>query len=315
MEEKLLPTVLLVIVRDAHIAASILVAGIFTFKIVALGSASLPVSDDFLRLDRHLLRLAFGALVAALVSALAWFWLEVVNMSDSSLVTSFSANAWWTVLFQTKFGRVWEARLGIMVLLFVLIWLRFGEGEPRRAGAFIVWLLSIVLLVSLAWISHAAAGSMQPVGVFGDAVHLCAAGAWIGGLLPLAIFLKRARPSLSLTKSAPFVLQRFSTLSLWCVGVLVISGIVNSWLLVGSIHALFTTVYGRLLVVKLTMFGALIGLGAQNRFVVKRKLRNLQADSDSLSQLRRNMLFEICFGAAVIAIVACLGVTPPARHL
>lgn len=315
MEEKLLPTALLIVARDAHIAASILVAGTFTFQIVTLGSASSRFSDDFRGLDRQLLRLAFGALAAALVSALLWFWLEVVNMSGSSLVHAFSASAWRTVLLQTKFGRVWQARLGVIMLLFALIALRFSEDKPRRARAIVVWLLSIVLLVSLAWISHAAAVSKQPLGVFGDAVHLCASGAWIGGLLPLAVFLKRARASLSLTKSAPLVLQRFSTLSLWCVSVLVITGIVNSWLLVGSIHALFTTTYGWLLVVKLAMFGVLLILGAQNRFVVKTKLRNLQADSDFLSQLRRNVLFEICFGAAVIAIVACLGVTPPARHL
>ena len=82
----------------------------------------------------------------------------------------------------------------------------------------------------------------------------------------------------------------------------------------GSVYALFTTAYGWLLVGKLAMFGLLLFLGAQNRLVVKTKLRNVAADSDLLSRLRRNVLLETCFGAAVIAIVACLGVTPPARH-
>lgn len=314
MEEQLLPTALLIVARGVHVAASILIAGTITFKIVALRSAGSPFGDDFRGFYRQLLRLAFAALAAALVSALLWFWLEVVNMSGSSLMNSFSSTAWRTVLLQTKFGQVWQARLGVMVLLFALIALRLGEDKPRRARAFVVWLLSIVLLVSLAWISHAAAVSMQPLGIFGDAVHLCAAGAWIGGLLPLAILLGRARASLTLTKSAPLVVQRFSTLSLYCVSVLILSGISNSWLLVGSIYALFTTIYGWLLVVKLAMFGVLLSLGAQNRFLVKTRFRKVPVDLDLLPQLRRNVIFEICLGAAVVAIVACLGVTPPARH-
>ena len=314
MDEKLLPTALLVVARDAHITASILIVGTITFQIVVLGSNSSSFSEDFHSLDRQLLRLTFAALVAALVSGLVWFWLEVVNMSGASLMNGFSATAWQTVLLQTKFGRVWQARLGVITLLLALTALRFGEDKSRRARTFVVGLLSVVLLLSLAWISHAAAVSIQPLGIVGDAVHLYAAAAWIGGLPPLAIFLRRARVSLSLTESAPLILERFSTLSLGCVTVLIISGISNSWLLVGSIHSLFTTVYGWLLVAKLATFAVLLFLGAQNRFVVKAILRTTPAGSDLLPQLRRNVLFETCLGAAVIAIVACLGVTPPGRH-
>jgi putative copper resistance protein D len=110
------------------------------------------------------------------------------------------------------------------------------------------------------------------------------------------------------------VVRRFSKLSLCCVSVLIASGICNSWLLVGSIHALFTTPYGRLLLVKLALFGILIGLGARNRLIIKTKLLRAQTGSNLLPQLRRNVICEICLGAVVIAIVACLGVTPPAGH-
>src|SRR5213596_370853 len=92
-----------------------------------------------------------------------------------------------------------------------------------------------------------------------------------GGLVPLAIFLMRVRASLSLGEMGPRVLHRFSTLGLCCVSALVVSGISNSWLLVGSVYALFTTPYGRLLVVKLTSFAILVGFGARNRFLVKAK--------------------------------------------
>ncbi|PYL06207.1 MAG: hypothetical protein DME33_14325 [Verrucomicrobia bacterium] len=228
---------------------------------------------------------------------------------------AFSATASLTVLFETNFGHVWQLRLGLIAVALVLAVSRLAPNDaPRHRLIVVLGFLSVVLLVSLAWISHAAAARMQPLGLLGDALHLCAAGAWIGGLAPLAIFLTHARGSLSLGECAGLVLKRFSTLSLSCVSVLVMGGVSNSWLLVGSIHALFATRYGSLLLLKLTLFGILVGFGARNRFVIKTKLLNASPSSDMLAQLRRNVICEACVGLAVVIIVACLGVTPPARH-
>jgi putative copper resistance protein D len=306
-------TALLIMTRAVHIAASILIAGTFTFQIVTLGSTGSSLGDDLRRIERDLSRLAVWSLIAVLLSAVLWFSLEIINMSGLPVASVFSATAWRTVLFETQFGRVWQLRLGLVALAFALIAPGLARDEARRARMFILWLLSVVLLVSLAWISHAAAARVQPLGLFGDALHLCAAGVWIGGLAPLAIFLAHM-PVFSSDKKVVLVLERFSTLSLCCVSVLILSGISNSWLLVGSIHALFTTPYGRLLLVKLALFGVLIVLGARNRLTIKTKLLTAQTSSNLLPQLRRNVICEICLGAVVIAIVGCLGVTPPAGH-
>jgi copper resistance protein D len=301
--------------RAVHIAASILFAGIFSFDLVVLGWRGRPASGDFDAIERPLFRLAIWTLVVAVFSALFWFSLEVASMSGLPLKNAFSTMAWRRVLFETQFGRVWQFRVGVIAAAFALIASGLPRVKARRPLILLVWMLGVFLLGSLAWISHAAAATTHALGVLGDALHLCAAGTWIGGLVPLAIFLARVRASFSLDDSVVPVLQRFSTLSLCCVSVLVLSGISNSWLLVGSIYALFTTPYGRLLVFKLTLFGMLVALGARNRFIVKKKLRESPAGSDLLPQLRRNVLCELCLGVGVVAIVACLGVTPPARHL
>jgi putative copper resistance protein D len=309
-------TALLIIARTMQIAASLLLAGIFTFDLISVGITSgRPADAAFREAERSLFYLAKWTLVAALLSALLWFWLEVANMTGLRLTDAFTATAWRTVFFETEFGRVWQVRLGLIVVAFVLVTGALAQHEARRALILVLWLVSVVFLVSLAWISHAAAARPQPLGLLGDAVHLCAAGGWIGGMAPLTIFLARAHGSLSLGQEAARVLQRFSVLSLCCVSVLVVSGISNSWLLVGSIHALFTTPYGWLLLLKLVLFGILLGFGARNRLVLKtaKPLIN-PANSDALLQLRRNMIREICLGVAVVTFVACLGVTPPARH-
>jgi len=308
-------TAQLIIARAVHITASILLAGIFTFDLVIFAPVGQPGSDDSHEIEHRLFRLAAWSLVAALLSALLWFWLEVASMSGLPFQYAFSATAWRTVLFETQFGRVWQLRLGLIAAAFALVAAALVKVEARRAVISVLWLVSVVLLVSLAWISHAAAASVHSLGLLGDMLHLCAAGGWIGGLASLTIFLARVRaPFLSGEAVAP-VLHRFSTLSLCCVSLLVVSGISNSWLLVGSIYALFTTPYGQLLLFKLTLFAILIGFGARNRFLVKAKLLKAPAEPDLLLQLRRNVFCEICLGVAVVAIVACLGVTPPPRHL
>src|SRR5262245_6563192 len=207
-----------------------------------LAPARRLVSDDFHEIEQRLFRLAIWSLIAALLSALLWFWLEVASMSELSLKNAFSATAWWPVLFETQFGRVWQLRLGVIAVAFVAVVSSLAQIKARRMLIWVPWLLSIAFLGSLAWISHEAA-RVHPLGLFGDVVHLCAAGAWIGGLVPLTLFLACA--SFSLGQTVVSVLLRFSMLSLCCASVLIVTGISNGWLLVGSLHALFTTPYGR----------------------------------------------------------------------
>jgi putative copper resistance protein D len=304
-------TPLLIIARTVQIAASILFAGIFTFDLVMLAPDGRPGNGDFQEIERRLFRLAVWSLVAALLSVLLWFWLEVASISQLSLRNAFSTAAWKTVLFETQFGRVWQLRLGLIAVAFALVAAGSVQVKARRTVIPVLWLLSVVFLVSLAAISHAGAARVQPLGLLGDALHLCAAGGWIGGLIPLAIFLDRARVSVSLGETVIPTLRRFSTLNLCCVSILIVSGISNSWLLVGSFYALFTTVYGRLLLFKLALFGILVGFGARNRLAIKTKLLKVEARSALLPQLRRIVICEACLGAAVVAIVACLGITQP----
>src|SRR5437763_11098025 len=305
---------LLIVARAVHIAASILIAGSFTCEVVSLGFTSVRECNDLREVERSLLRLAVWILLAALVSAVLWFWLEVVSMTGLSFVDSFSVSKCKIVLLETVFGHVWQFRLGVIaVALALAVSGLAGNDAPRRPAILALWLLSVVLLVSLAWISHAAAAGVQPITLIGDALHLCAAGAWMVGLVPGAIFLAPAQVSSAIAKIVPLVLGRFSTLSLCCVSVLIASGISNSWLLVGSIHALVTT-RGCLLVFKLALFGILVGFGARNRLAIKASASTAQTRSRFLQQIRRNVISEICLVAAVVVIVACLGVTPPARH-
>ena len=107
-------TAQLIIARAVHIGASVLLAGIFTFDVVILTPARRVESCDSYEIGHRLFRLAAWSIVAALLSALLWFWLEVASMSGLPLKSAFASAAWRTVLFETQFGRVWQLRLGLI---------------------------------------------------------------------------------------------------------------------------------------------------------------------------------------------------------
>ena len=111
--------------------------------------------------------------------------------------------------------------------------------------------------------------------------------------------------------------MRFSTLGIVCVATLLLTGLVNSWYLVGSVSALTGTGYGQLLLCKLALFAAMVGIAAVNwSQLTPRLVQNADAPGAQRArrQLRRNAAIEAAMGAVIIAIVAVLGTLPPASH-
>jgi putative copper resistance protein D len=178
--------------------------------------------------------------------------------------------------------------------------------------------LAAVLLASLARTGHAQIeeGWMSLVHVGADAAHLLAAGAWLGGLVPLGFILL----SHSMRDGEPIVdvdriLLRFSSMGYVAVGTLVASGLINSWFLVGSVTSLLTTLYGQLLLAKLGLFGAMLALVAANRFwLVPRmiKTEDSRAAAVWLGRLRYHVLGEQFLGLMVLLAVSVLGTMRPA---
>src|SRR5207247_10082813 len=102
-------------------------------------------------------------------------------------------------------------------------------------------------------------------GVAADAIHLIATGLWCGGLLALFWVLYRGTNRLKLPLSwAAEIVRRFSLLAIVSVAVLLVTGLYQSWVQVGTLKTLFSTDYGRVLLVKLALFLGLVGLDALN---------------------------------------------------
>ena len=255
------------------------------------------------------------ALILEAVSGAAWFWLTAAQMSDQSPWGMLDPAVLNTVLWQTQFGQLWLGRTVIGVVLGVaLYFVSRTKSASRPRPSFLNWLvlgISGVLLISLAWAGHAAAGiHHHGLHLLADTLHLLIGSIWPMGLIPLASFLRhldRRRQTLSADCEIK-ALQRFSNMSLGAVLILVATGFINGWLMVGSWEALVTTTYGRLLLGKVLVVAIMIGLGAFNRLCL---LPHLQAAPVKFQTLRRTILAESGLALVVLMIVGMMGMTSP----
>jgi putative copper resistance protein D len=317
-------TLLLVIVRWAHIGGSILLASLFWFELVIAGPlladpSETPLSGSIRRLIH---RLAWRIGLVALISWIGWLWLVSASMSGEDQPVS--PDIVGSVLLGTQFGHLWLTRLIVGLIFALTLYFASLEAPGMIFLDRVLATLATLELVGLAWAGHAAAnsGAYGLLHLLNDGVHLMVSAFWPGALVPLATYLfltlksgKTARMGL-----AAQITRRFSISSLIAVGVLSVTGFANSCFLVGSLHGLTDSTYGQLLMCKLALFLAMIGFGAWNLLVLKPRLaidvsaENRADQENEVRVLFRNVLWEIGLGTAVVLVVGMLGITQPPAH-
>jgi len=140
------------------------------------------------------------------------------------------------------------------------------------------------------------------------AVHLMAAGAWIGGLVPFVMCL-RAYERDDLRKDAVRAMTGFSFWGQFVVAAIVLTGVVNIALTSHHPPVPPTTPYRALLVAKLIIVASMILLALFNRFVLAPRLK---ASANALTTLRATSAAEVALGCVVIALVSVFALLDPA---
>jgi len=225
------------------------------------------------------------------------------------------------LLTGSAIGAAWKLRM-VMVALAALAALVAGG---RGIWLSIVALCSAVALATLAWTGHGAMDEavMGWVHLIVDILHLIASGAWVGALLGLLLLVSRpaARVDaahLGLTHRA---LHGFGAIGTVVVGTILVTGLVNGWMLVGigNLATLPATLYGQLLIAKLALFVAMLGLASLNRFRLTPAFeRSIAADDHkgALGALRTSLAIETACVIAVLGLIAWLGtLAPPASAM
>jgi putative copper resistance protein D len=296
---------LLILSRAIHFGSCLVLLSVFVVRLlIEWPSAPIerPAADD----GRAARLLAGFCLGAAAGSGFVWLWASAAGMSGSGMMDSLNLPLFQLVLGQTPPGHVWILRAGIAVALAVLLCF------PRGGWRWVVGLLLAAALVgSLAWLGHAGASEdRRSFRLTADVAHLLAASVWPAGLFPFALLLRRQMKAGALP-AAYANARRFSAVSLLTVSVLAASGLVNAYFLVGGLHALVGTGYGRLLIVKLTFFAIAVVLGAWNLLVHE---PSLQTVPTAPAAMLHKVWIEAALGALIVSVVALMGILAPASH-
>jgi putative copper resistance protein D len=272
------------------------------FGLPAFALMSLGGEMRVLRLGRIVPVLA---LIAAALS-LAQIVMLAASMSgrDLASVDKVTLDA---VLAAGSLGVAWKTRMIALGLCLVA-----GLGRTRWQ-LLALTIASAIALGSLTWAGHGTMGDDAAgwLHLIADLLHLVAAGLWLGALAGM-VMLVALPADLVLCARA---LTGFARTGTAIVATLLITGAINLWVLVGpaGIGGLPGTPYGRLLIVKLMLFGAMLGLAAANRFRFAPALDRLEVEQSgqTICHLRISLAIETGCIIAILLLVGWLGLLPP----
>ena len=175
-----------------------------------------------------------------------------------------------------------------------------------------------VALGSLAWAGHGAMdeGARGWVHLAADILHLLAAGAWIGAVAVLLWLAAIRPPSTTAAGGIERALSDFAATGSVLVITIVLTGVVNGWILLGAdgLWTLGETAYGRLLLLKLVLFVGMLAVAGLNRWALTPRLRmapSTEGRAAALILLRLSLTIEILLAIAILALVARLGMLAP----
>jgi len=215
----------------------------------------------------------------------------------------------------TSLGPAFLARALVAAAALVLL----VSVRPARLLWIAVAMAGLVVSASFAWTGHGAAteGSGRLVHLTAAVLHSWSAAVWLGALAALLILTVHHRPAPAADRILHRALHGFAGVGTASVAVLVLSGLINSWFMVGPdrLSGLLTTPYGLLLTGKLVIFALMLVLAAANRFHLTPDLGSALDDPDDLrvavGRLKRSLVMETLLALALLAVVAVMGTLAP----
>ncbi|QND49038.1 copper homeostasis membrane protein CopD [Rhizobium lusitanum] len=249
---------------------------------------------------------AGASVVTALVAVLATLIslpLAVASIGDgwSDAIDGGTLHA---VLFETTVGRAWQAQAAAALILLIALLL---PGRWRYQG---IALGSGLGLAALVLTGHASMyeGGLRIAHRANDILHVLAGGGWLGALVPLIPILRLLSQS-EYRVEALLALRRFSTAGHIAVVLVIVSGIVNTMLVLKHLPTDWSSSYQALLGLKIALVASMSLLAIVNRYVLVPRIGHDQARA--LNAIRLGSIAEIVLGIAVIALVAVFGMLEP----
>lgn len=246
---------------------------------------------------RRLESLVGAALIAVFASNILLLVVQAIRLESFSLG-----------IFQTSYGMVWIVRVALTVAMLGL-WFIIERGHRQVA-----WYVMLALGLGLLWTSSqtghgAATGEWLPPVL--DFIHNVVAAVWIGGLIyTLLILLPALRRHPDRHSVVLRIIPRLSTIFVLCLGTVIVTGPLLMWSLDSDIGRISGSLYGQIIMIKLILAGAMVGLAGYTQMSVIRKARQalvgIRKMPRAYDALRRSLRYEAILGVILLATVAVL---------
>ena len=249
--------------------------------------------------------LGMAASVLVIVAAFARIYLESKMMNDMPGMQTMSMT---DMTMHTRWG--FALRLEIIAAFLALV--AFAIAIRRVRGAWLIASLSALLLaVTPALAGHAAATpQLTPLVVANDALHVLGASSWLGNLACVMLIgvpiILRSGGEERWQRVAALV-NIFSPVALGSATVVVLSGVIASWVHLERISDLWTTTYGSMLFRKLVFVFVTVLVGAYNF----RRVQPQLLKEEGTVKLRRVTTVELGLGVIILIFTGFLtGISP-----
>lgn len=275
----------------------------------------------FERGGKRFVSLTFVSLALFLIAAFAALALQTSSVTDTNLAQALTAENLRRVLTQTAYGTMWFVQIGAAFLLVAVAVLL-----KRSVNASLLWLgltLAAVLIATLSFTGHArAAQAEHRFAVVSDWLHLVAAGIWTGGIFYLILTLPKSMKGFDDLKRLSVLsraIPRFSNLAVFCVSLMALTGIYNSWVHLEEWRDFVTLPYGITLLVKIALFALLVALGGFNKFVLRPRIvksaeENASGGAGTIKDFYFVLGIEAAFVAVVLLLTAIIAFLPHSQH-
>jgi copper transport protein len=206
----------------------------------------------------------------------------------------------------THWGAAWRLQLGAGVLALA------GFLVARRgaaAGWVIAALASLALAASAALGAHAAAAQrLHTVSIVADSLHVIAAAGWLGSLLWLVVtgIPRFSSPNEGHWPRVAALVRAFSPMALSFAALVTVTGVTSAWLRLGTVPALWGTMYGQVLLLKLAVLSGVAATGLHNW----KRVQPALGTEGATIRLARTATIELVIGLLVIIVTAVLVALP-----
>ena len=252
------------------------------------------------RLNARLRPMLRGLATIALPAALLLLSLEAAFITDSHAAMRDPATLRQVALF-TDYGHAWMVQGLFTLILCLALWL------PGLRSPALLACLSACVLAGVGINGHAAMDEGLPglAHMANNVAHILCSAYWIGALMVVLPLLYSWRDE---HRNAGPIMARFSTLGHVAVAGSVLTGILDTWLILRGGGLSLHSRYQQWLAAKIAIALAMTILALSNRYYW---VPRLASDPRALPALRRQVWYTVAAGSLAVLLVALFGTLPP----